>query len=236
MAKIFGLQGAMTGKLANTIMAVRSGEQLARKYQPVVYNPNTPGQVAQRAKLKLLSQMSAVMAPVIAIPRRGPVSSRNLFTKVNFPAVSYADDTASATLTNIKLTNGILSLPRVVVTRSQTALAVGLIATTGVDVDRVVYAAFQKNPDGSLLFVESKVVSEPGEGNTYSTSIQINSASNSLVVYAYGVRDNTEAARVTFGNMTALTAETVAKVIVTRVLTESDVTLTETVAVESNPE
>lgn len=234
MAKIFGLQGAMTGKLANTIMAVRNGEQIARKYQPVVYNPSTAGQVAQRAKLKLLSQLSAVMAPIIAIPRQGSVSSRNLFTKVNFPATTFSSDTANVTLTSIALTRSVVSLPELQASRADGTLTVSLLSSFGVDVSRIVYAMFIKQSDGTLRFAGSKVISEPGTSNNYAAEFQIGATSN-VVVYAYGVRDNTEAARVTFGDVQALTAETVAKLITNRTLLESDVTLTETKAVENNP-
>lgn len=235
MAKIYGLFGAMTGKLADTVMSVRNGEQIARKYQPVVFNPQTPAQIAQRAKLKMLSQLSAVMAPVIAIPRQGAVSSRNLFTKKNFPTTSYADDQAEIELTSVQLTNSVVGLPVLIVTRTGSTVTVGLSPNTGLDVDRIVYAAFEKKTDGSVLFIGSQVNSTPGAENTFEATFTANAGDADVVVYAYGVRDNSENARVTFGNLTALSAETIAKLVVNRILTEKDVTLTKTVAAESNP-
>lgn len=228
MAKIYGLFGAMTGKLADTVMSVRNGEQLARKYQPVVYNPSTPAQVAQRAKLKLMSQMSAVMAPYIAIPRVGSVSSRNLFTKLNFPATTYSDNTADITLANVKLTKSVVALPNISATRAGEELNLGL-STSEVDVNRVVYVAFVKT-NGELRAAGSVVATEKGTPSTPWIATLNIASRDECVVYAYGVRDNTEAARVRFGEMQAVTAETVAKLIVTRTLLESDVTLTDTVA------
>lgn len=225
MAKIYGLFGTMTGKLADTVMSVRNGEQIARKYQPVVFNPSTPAQVAQRAKLKLLSQLSAVMAPVIAMPRIGAVSSRNLFTKKNFPATTYADNQADITLTSVKLTSSVVSLPGVYATRGSEGIAVTLLESP-VDMDRVVFVMFEKRADNTLRLLGSEVVTVSSA--VPSASFPANSGN--LVVYAYGVRDNTEAARTLFGEMTVITAETVAKVVVTRVLTESDITLSETVS------
>lgn len=228
MAKIYGLFGAMTGKLADTVMSVRNGEQIARKYQPVVYNPSTPAQVAQRAKLKLLSQLSAVCAPVIAIPRQGAVSSRNLFTKKNYPLVSYNTDTASIDLNEVQLTSSVVALPPVLVSRGGDNIDIFLAssAAAALDVDRVVYCIFEKQADEHLRLYASAVVTTPGANNQFPTSIA-NSAS-SLVVLAYGVRDNTEAARAAFGNLEAPSATQVADLIVTRSMVESDITLTET--------
>lgn len=230
MAKIYGLFGSMTGKLADTVMAVRNGEQLARKYQPVVYNPSTEAQVAQRAKLKLLSQLSAVMGPFIAIPKQGSVSSRNLFTKKNFPLTTYSGNQADITLANVQLTSSVVAFPTLGGERSENSINVYIYggSTIGtLDVDRVVYIAFVKQADNSLRFLGSSTVTESG-GGTWNASFPL--VHEEVIVYAYGVRDNSEAARVAFGNLTAATAEAVAKLLVTRTLTESDVTITETVS------
>lgn len=228
MAKIYGLFGSMTGKLADTVMSVRNGEQLARKYQPVVYNPSTQAQVGQRAKLKLMSQLSAVMAPVIAMRRKGSVSSRNLFTKVNFPLASYSDDTASIDLDSVQLTSSVVAFPTLEVTRGAENITIAVGSSFGVEstFSRVVYAVFLKQTGDKLRFYTSKVISEAGTGNRFEATIPATTAS--LVVLGYGVRDNTEAARVVFGNMQAPTAEDVARLVTNSTLLESDVTLTET--------
>lgn len=218
----------MTGKLADVVMAVRNGEQVARKYQPIVFNPSTAAQVAQRAKLKALSQLSAVMASVIAIPKQGPVSSRNLFTKLNFPNVSYADNTASVNLVNIRLTSGILSLPAVSMTRASNVLTISLASTDSLDVNRVVYAVFARQDDGTLRLAKSIVVSTPGTGNTYQATMDADPTVNDYLVLGYGVRENNENARARLANVEVPTAEYIAKLVVSRTLTESDVTLTET--------
>lgn len=230
MAKIYGLFGSMTGKLADTVMSVRSGEQIARKYQPVVFNPSTSAQVAQRAKLKLLSQLSAVMAPYIAIPRQGAVSSRNLFTKKNFPLTTYSENKAEITLDNVQLTSSVVAFPALGGVRSAEDISVyvfGGDAIGALDINRVVYVAFTKQADGTLRFFGSSVVAERGSNNWLTT---FPPATGEVIIYAYGVRDNNENARVTFGNLIAPTAETIAKLVVNRVLTESDVTVTETVS------
>lgn len=218
----------MTGKLADTVMSVRNGEQIARKYQPVVFNPSTPAQVANRAKLKALSQLSAVMAPVIAMPKQGSVSSRNLFTKVNFPAVTYSSDQASVALTSVKLTQSALSLPETEVTFGTSEINVSLRPSSFLDVDRVVYVAFRKMDDNALRLAGSVSVSTAGEVNNYAGTISVDSVEVPYVVYAYGIRDNSENARITFGNISVPTAEMIAQLIVSRNLTEKDISLTET--------
>ena len=217
----------MTGKLADTVMSVRNGEQIARKYQPVVFNPSTPAQVAQRAKMKLLSQLSAVMAPAIAIPRDGTRSARNLFTKENFGATSYADSTADISLSDIKITKSVVALPDFLVYRADNKL-LGYLndaeSLGDLGLSRVVYCFFTKQADNSLRFSGSEVSSSAAGGFNFERD---NIAGN-LEVYAYGVRDNSDAARVAFGNMEVLTAETVAKLITTNSVTAADITVTET--------
>lgn len=235
MAKIYGLFGSMTGKLADVVMSVRNGEQIARKYQPVVFNPNTPAQIAVRAKLKELSQLSAIMAPVIAMRREGSVSARNLFTKKNFPAVNFENDTATVDLLSIKLTKGIVALPEIILSREETTLTARLTGSPSLDVNRVVYACFVRDLYNNLRYMGSRVVSDAGTNNTYDTTFTGISTSLSAVVYAYAVRENSEAAKVIFGDTHVDSAEMVAKLIASSTLTESDVTLTETRANISNP-
>lgn len=232
MAKIYGLFGAMTGKLADTVMAVRNGEQIARKYQPVVFNPGTPAQIAQRAKMKLASQLSAVLAPVIAIMRVGSVSSRNMFTKVNYPLLSFQNNQADITLTDIQLTKSAVAIPSVVATRvSGTPSNINVsLAWEDVDINRVVYVALLKDNDSKLRVADTTVVQSPGENGLFEGTLRTGFAAETVVL-AYGIRDNNEAAHVIFGNLTAVNAETVAKVITSRTLKESDITVTETVGV-----
>ena len=229
MGKIYGLFGAMTGKVADAVMVVRNGEQIVRKYQPVVSNPGTPAQIEARAKLKLMSQLSAVMSEVIAMPRVGAVSSRNLFTKANYHAATFSNNEASIDLNAVKLTNSVVGLPRVSAAREENAITVALISSPGYQsLSRVVYAAFAKQADGKLRYAGSRVVTDAGTGNFTASFATI---PDEVVFYAYGVRDNNDAATVLFGNLEALTAESVAKLIVTSRLRESDITLTETRAI-----
>lgn len=223
----------MQGKVADVVMAVRNGEQIVRKYQPIVSNPSTPAQVEARAKLKLMSQLSAVMAPVIAIPKQGSVSSRNMFVKKNYGFTTYAQDKADVSLTSIQLTSSVVSMNTLSASREGSVLTVELSGIVSPDIDRVVYALFRFGFDNTLRYGGSNVV-EKGTGNpNFSSDFTLDFGGEEVVIYAYGMRDNTEAARATFGNMSVVSAETVARVIVSRTLLESDVTLTETAAIRS---
>lgn len=231
MAKIYGLFGAMSGKVSDVVMSVRNGQQIVRKYQPVVANPKTQNQFTTRARFKLLSQLSAVMAPVVAIPRTGGVSSRNWFTKINFPNTSFAENIAQITLTKVQLTKSVVGFSPISGSIAGTTLSIGLVAAvTQEELSRVVYSVFRKMEDGTLRFLKSSVVEQPGQGLDWATTIS--NVTPEIVVYAYGIRDNTESARLYFGNLTTLTGENIAKLIVSRTMTEQDITLTETQAVE----
>lgn len=233
MAKIYGINGVVSGRQGNNVYAVRNGEQVLKKYQPVVYNPNSEAQVATRAKLKMLSQLSAVMASAIAIPRNGAVSPRNTFTKLNFPATSFANGEATITLTSIKLTKSVVSLNGIVATRAAgntISVNIGGVPSAAPysDFSRVEYWAFVKQADGTLRLAQY-ASSNTVEGG-FPASLPVGT-SQEVVVYAYGVRLNTEAARVAYGDVTVTTAETIAKLIANRMVMEGDITLSETKAV-----
>lgn len=226
MAKIYGLFGAMTGKVADVVMAVRNGEQIARKYQPVVSNPQTATQISARARFKLMSQLSAVFAPYIAIRKVGSVSSRNLFVKENFKNSTFTNDNADIDMSAIKITKSVVGFPVITATRNANALNV---ETTVVpqDVDRVVYVVIVRNDDDSLRAVGSTVVTAPGTNGTYPGLVVV-PGDGALFVYAYGIRDNSETAKAIFGDLISPNATTVARIITSSSLTENDVTLTET--------
>lgn len=217
----------MTGKVADVVMSVRNGVQVVRKYQPHVENPKSEGQVEARAKLKLLAQLGAVVAPYIAIPKIGMVSSRNQFTKLNYPLTTFSQDEANIVLTGVQLTKSVVGLPQIQATRGSGLTINVTLTAADQDVSRVVYVAFSKGTDSKLRFAGSTVISSSANFH-WDGQMSVATDTEELVVYAYGMRDNTENARTVFGNMEAVTAETVASLMVSRTLLETDVTLTET--------
>lgn len=238
MAKIFGLNGVVVGRQGNNVFSVRAGEQVLRKYQPNVFNPNTEAQMATRAKMKLMSQLSAVMSSAIAMPRMGMKSSRNQFVSVNFPAATYLNGNADIDLTAVKLTKGVIPLSSMIASRTAVNTIEAHIGgiNTGhpfADVDRVEYFAFVENTDGTLRLAQ-KASSSTLEGG-FSVTMSMGT-SRKAIVYAYGVRFNSEAARVAYGDIAVVEANDIARLISNRVLLESDVTMSDTQAVVVDPQ
>lgn len=226
MAKFYGA-GVKTGKLGASVFRVRGGETIENQYQPIVFNPNTTKQIAARGRMKLMSQLAAVMAPVLMFQRKANVSSRNQFISANYGASTFENNQADVVLTEVKLTKSSVGLPSFSATRGEGLELNVTLYRTAFELNRVVYVAFAKGSDSKLRLSGSTVVTENGNGYWPGT-ITLSSADEEHVVYAYGVRDNTEYAKVVFGDLEVLTAETVAKLLVTRQLTESDITVTET--------
>ena len=227
--KLQGIVGKGSGKLGASVWVVRKGEQIIREYNDKVNNPKSAGQTEQRAKFKLMSQLAAVFGKVIAIPSEGNISSRNKFTAANIGEVTYSEGAASIELTDIKVTKSIVALPAVVPTASANAVSVGL-AVGDEELDAVVYIFMQKTSDDLLRYVASTMYTTPGADNRYVYGR--NMAAGNYIVYAYGVRYNTELGRVRFEDMEVPTAESVAKLIAQRVVTSADYTLSETVAAD----
>lgn len=225
--KLYGIGGQGTGKLGNQVFAIRSGEQIVRQYQPVVANPNTEAQVASRSRLKLLSQLAAIMAPAIAIPANGMKSKRNEWISQNYELSRVNDGAAQINLNAIQMTKGIIALGEFRADRTNaSAIACELANDSTEHIDRVIYVAFEKGADSSLHMLDSKVISDAGANGQFEGNLKY--TDKAVVVYAYGVRDNTDKAKARFANMIAPNAEQVAKVLSSRQLTQTDVTTTDT--------
>ena len=217
----------MTGKVADAVMVVRNGEQIVRKYQPIVSNPSTASQIAARAKLKLISQVSAVLADYIAMPSVGNVSPRNLFVKKNYGLMSYANQQADIDVKSIDLTGSAVGFPAPSGNLEAGGMGVSLSASAGEDVDKVVYIALQRGSDNRLRVVGSVVASTPGAQRQFSATIT-GASTGTFVLLAYGVRELSEKARVVYGSLEVPTAQYLAQLVVTRTLTANDISLTET--------
>ena len=227
MAKVFNNM-TKTGKVAGSVFSVRNGVVIERAYNPIVANPSTKKQVEARAKLKLISQLAAVMAPVVAFTREGLVSPRNQFVKRNYPSVTYSNQQAQVDFSAIQITKSVIGLPGISATRESGNISLSLgVGTTALS--RMVYTVFAKNPDNTIRYVGSVIATQAGEGNLWPAQLSTAGAGGSVtfIVYGYGVRDLTDAATAIYGDMQAVTAEAFAKLIVTRTLTEADVQLTE---------
>lgn len=227
MAKIYGLFGSMKGKVADVVMAVRSGEQIVRKYQPIVFNPNTNAQLATRAKLKLMSQLSAIVAPVLGFKKSGSVSARNMFVKRNISKATYssANEKASVDMLSLDLTGSSIGMPGIEVIRTQNTISLNL-ASSDSDIDKVVYVFIFVEDGVSFTPAKSLVVEEPSSNNTFPTGETDLPARFNGYAYAYGIKFVDQAARVRYENLIAETGVSALEVI--KQMSNSEVTFTKT--------
>lgn len=222
-----------SGKLGSTVFAVNSGVQIAREYQPKVSNPNTEAQQDTRARFKLMSQLSAVMAPVIAIKKDGLKTARNQFQSINFDIVEYENENASINLNLVQLTKSQRSFAGFNADRTGgTAIAVELDASMAATADRVVYIAYEKQVDGALQLIGSKVCSVAGADGKFADTLPY--SNKAVVLYAYAIKDTDESVTAKFGNLIAPSAEKVAKLLVSSSENMNSVNLTKTAGLTMN--
>lgn len=227
MGKVTSLYGKTTGKIGSIVFSTSGGETIAREYNPHVSNPSTMPQVNQRARLKLMSQLSASLAPVIAMQKDGLVSVRNQFVKKNFAASYASDGMAQITYENVQLTNGNAGLPSIVATRAQeSGITIQLAENASNAVDRVVYIMYRKTSEQTLQLVQSIIVEGTGAGGTFAGSMVY--TEGDLVFYAYGMKDLNANAKAAYGNMSVANALDVARLVATRNVDSSSYQFTQT--------
>lgn len=225
--KINSILGKMTGKVGNIVLTSVGGQVVGREYNPNVANPNTASQQNTRSKFKLASQLSAAMAPVIAIKKEGNVSARNLFVKENFAAINYNQGVADINLNVVQLTKSQRSFVGFNADRSSaSAIAVELKADSAAALSRVVYIAYKKAADGSLILFDSKVCNTAGDNGKFSDVL--NYTADAVVLYAYGMKDLEAGITSKFGNLNAPNAENVAQLLVSNSENMASVQLTKT--------
>lgn len=223
---IQGIIGKGTGKLGSSVFAINHGVQIAREYRDTIANPSTEAQVNQRSRFKLASQISEVMAPVIAIPRKVLLSPRNRFVKRNMPSFYGLNDSAYVTYENLQLTASSVGLPAVDINRYSGNMEFILHEPAGANIARVVYNVFEKTLDEKLLLVNSIVAKTAGANRRFSTTMEY--MDGEFVVLAYGMIDNNKAIAAKYGNYSVATGEDIAQLVSNRVLNTSDYQLTQT--------
>lgn len=120
MARLQGISGGMSGKTGSFVFRQNGGQTIVSQYQPIVKNPNSEGQQAQRAKFKLMSQLAAIMSPsfgsfiIKTKAEKGTPTQRNAFVQLNMPLVEVSSDnqqvTAHIAIEDIKLTSSFVEL------------------------------------------------------------------------------------------------------------------------------
>lgn len=237
MGKVTSLYGKTMGKIGSIVFSTSGGQTIAREYNPHVANPNTIAQVNQRARMKLMSQLSASLSPVIAMTKDGLVSKRNKFTKINFPASYALNGVAQITYENIQITEGNTGIPALsaqgVVSDSLLNIVLSLSSEPSTTINRVVYCLFKKSNEGKIEYITSKIITSrytPGVGAFFLvefTELPI----AEYVIFAYGMSDTSERATAHYGDLNVVTASDLARLVATRAISFSDYQFTQTRAI-----
>lgn len=243
MGKVTSLYGKTTGKIGSIVFATSGGETIAREYNPHVANPNTIAQVNQRARMKLMSQLSAALSPVIAMTKDGLTSKRNKFVKKNFASTYALNGTAQISYENVQLTEGSSGLPQIVVdfnTAPDTPPmpVVALTENPSSSISRVVYCAFVKSDESRLSFVTSHIATTRGTSRYKFTAefpeLLVDATGSSpqfakeYVIYAYGMADTSEKATARYGNLNVQSASDIATLVGNRTISFEDYQFTQT--------
>lgn len=213
------------GKLGNMVCAQIAGVTIGRDYNPNVKNPNTSLQVAQRSNFKLASQVTAALAPVIAIPREGLRSSRNIFIKKNKGLFIAGLEESRVDLSQLQLTNGSIAVPEIRVERDGTDILAEFSESVKGLVNRVVFVVYAVEAL-QLRFLNS-VVTNITENNPIGNAT-IASTSSKIVVYGYGIKDKDSNMATIYNNYQVVSGEDVATLIANSTLNSSNTILTKT--------
>lgn len=235
MGKVTSLYGKTMGKIGSIVFSTSGGQTIAREYNPHVANPSTTAQVDQRARMKLMSQIAASVAPSLAMQKSGLVSARNKFTKINFGNSYALNGVAQVSYENLQFTEGNLGLPQITanayVQQDSRNLDVFFSEEPSANVSRVVYNVFIKTQEGKLSFYASQVVENRNDQtltNGYFVARFVGMPSGDLVVYAYGMIDTSERATAQYGNLNVQDGSDIAKLVATRAISFTDYQFTQT--------
>lgn len=227
MGKLTSLNGKVVGKIGAVVYSTNAGQIIAREYNPNVANPSTEKQVNQRAKLKLMSQLAATLAPVIVIPKEGLKSSRNLFIKKNMGNAYAENGVAQITYENVQLTNGRAGIPGIVATRSQqSGVSISLEERADAAISRVVYIMYKKTSENTLQYVQSVIAEAAGSAGTFPATLVY--CEGDLALFAYGMKDLNSKATAKYDDYSVQNAEDIASLAMERKIAYGDYQFTQT--------
>lgn len=215
--RVYGINGKGYGKSGSKVYSINHGVMIEREYNGSISNPNTPAQVTQRSRFKLASQVSADLAPVIVIPRKGIQSPRNLFVKKNMGYFYGTSEGAQVTYENLQITAGCIGLPGIDANReTEDKLTLSLREVVLGTIDHVVYNVFLKLDNGSLLPAASAVVDVDSDND--SALVDIDDIAGDIVIYAYGIREKNAKAHAIYGNCVIESGTDVATLVANRTI------------------
>jgi hypothetical protein len=135
--KSTGLFGKNSGRVGGVVYSNYRGQQVVRSYQPQVKNPKSVGQIAQRAKFKLVSQIAASLGEDLMsfIPGNKRQTNRNAFVSKMLSKAMYQNNEASLPIEEIVLTNSLENWIGSI--DSQMATIAGTLIESFIDISRV---------------------------------------------------------------------------------------------------
>ena len=236
MGKVTSLYGKTTGKIGSIVFSTSGGETIAREYNPHVANPNTQAQVDQRARMKLMSQLSASLAPCIAMTKDGLKSKRNKFVSRNFESCYALNGVAQITYENIQLTEGNLGLPQLSIAggevQGRRIAEIWLATEPSVNISRVIYCIFSKSQEGKLSYFNSVIAEDRVPAGVQAGAWffkEVTGLPNGdIVVFAYGMIDSSEQATANYGNLNVVDGSDIARLVASRAISFTDYQFTQT--------
>lgn len=230
--KLQGIVGKGTGKLGASVWAIRKGVQIVREYTDKVSNPNTPAQVGQRAKFKLLTQLGAVVAGDGMFFRNiNPNESmRNAFMRANMPAVTLSPtgDVALLNVGEVVLTDGHTTAPSATFNRTTGTMSVDLSATAMSDIMGIGYAVITLPEVGRVIGYSARAEKAEGETTITATIVTPPALMNKTNVLIWGYRFADAAARAKYEAIAASETADVVSLEFERMLREGLIEPTQT--------
>lgn len=235
--KLQGFVGKGTGKLGASVWTVRKGVQVVREYTNKVSNPNTPAQVGQRAKFKLLSQLGAVVdGDGMFFRNINPGESmRNAFMRANMPAVTLSPtgDVALLNVGAVVLTDGHTTAPTASFNRTAGTLSVDLSANAMSDIMGIGYAVITLPELGRVIGYSARAEKAEGATTITATIVAGPALMNKTNVLVWGYRFADAAARAKYEEIAASETADVVSLEFNRMLREGLIEPTQTVV--ANP-
>lgn len=225
MAKFYGGY-VKSGKLGSSVFAISKGITIERQYQPRVFNPNTKGQVQQRAKFKLLSGLASVVAPFACLLTEGLQTQANVFVKRNIKLVSFVGGAAKINMPQIQISggsNGFVT-PTFAIATGKGKGSISAEDVEAAGYDGVVFLVVgTRRPDVGRI--TGKVILAPSEG-AFSIEFPVASRFSEYHLYAYGIK-LTDKGVSTYGDLDSI-SEDVVQVSITRMISEGLMTASAT--------
>lgn len=205
--KLHGFVGKGTGKLGASVWTVRKGVQVVREYTDKVKNPNTPAQVGQRAKFKLLTQLGAVVAGNGMFFRNlnQGESMRNAFMRYNMPAVTLSPtgDVALLNVGAVVLTDGHTTAPAATFNRSTGDLSVDVSTPAMSDIVGIGYAVITLPEVGRVIGYSARAEKAESATAITATIVAPSTLMNKTNVLVWGYRFADAAARAKYESLMA---------------------------------